>query len=110
MGDVSYVSHNIYMRGWRLRHLSRAREISVASSRKYRNKIREAVFEKYGRACVRCGNILYLQLDHVHPLARTQQERRSKGNTTQELVDALLFPRKYFQILCKSCNLKKRGL
>lgn len=53
-------------------------------------KLRQAVFERDGFRCQKCGSTWKLQADHVHP--------ESKGGaTTMENL----------QTLCKDCNLRK---
>jgi HNH endonuclease len=53
-------------------------------------KLRDAVFERDGYICKKCGSARLLQADHIHP--------ESKGGpTTLENL----------QTLCKKCNLKK---
>jgi 5-methylcytosine-specific restriction endonuclease McrA len=51
---------------------------------------RDAIFDRDGRKCLRCGTSEYLQIDHIVPF--------SKGGTTS---------RENLQTLCKSCNCRK---
>lgn len=53
-------------------------------------KVRQAVYERDGHACVRCGSRDGLTVDHIHP--------HIKGGVS-ELAN--------YQTLCKTCNSKK---
>lgn len=53
-------------------------------------KLRDAVFERDGQKCLRCGSTRQLQADHIFPESKG-------GETTFENL----------QTLCKTCNLKK---
>lgn len=53
-------------------------------------KLREAVFERDGYSCKKCGSQRLLQADHIFPESKG-------GETTMENL----------QTLCQKCNLKK---
>lgn len=55
-----------------------------------RKHLREAVFERDGRACVRCGTTERLTIDHVVPIALGGDNDLSN-----------------LQVLCLSCNTRK---
>ncbi len=87
---------------WTNEHRKQHNIYQKRSAKKYRTKIRELVFQRFGRKCVWCGSIENLELDHVYPLVRNYND------TISEWIGALLFPQKYFQILCRTCNMWKR--
>lgn len=88
-----------YVREWRHRHPEVMRQVN----KKHFDKIRGLVLDTFGRKCVKCGSTeKRLELDRVHPLVRLV-----KRNTISYWIDALVFPKKYFQILCRSCNVEK---
>lgn len=76
-------------------------------SRRHLRKLREALLDKYGRVCKRCGHTdaRVLQIDHVHgggSLDRRSKDRHKYyrtiiADTTGE-----------FQLLCANCNWLKR--
>lgn len=57
-----------------------------------RHEIRQAVFERHGCACLRCGSTQYICLDHIIPVVA--------GGSND--LDNL-------QPLCRSCNSSKGG-
>lgn len=78
-------------------------------------KVKDRVFDMYGRTCVRCafGDVRALQLDHVKNDGYKHRIRRRSGrrvsNTQPSWYDAMKSyqPDKY-QILCANCNWIKR--
>lgn len=52
--------------------------------------MRDEVFARDGRACVKCQSILFLALDHIFPVSKG-------GPTTVENL----------RVLCRSCNSRK---
>jgi 5-methylcytosine-specific restriction endonuclease McrA len=74
----------------------------LENARNHSRHLRSLVFQRIGRRCKWCGAISNLTLDHVYPIVRSGYR-----NTLSEWKDALLFPRRYFQTLCRSCNSSK---
>jgi 5-methylcytosine-specific restriction endonuclease McrA len=96
------------MRRWIATNPAKWRRIHNKAASKYRRKIREQVFIRYGRVCVFCGKRSQLELDHVLGAGKSQAERRAKGSAVQEWKEAIAASPGIFQILCRECNLKKR--
>jgi len=97
------VAHPEYRKGWLLAHPKYFYEWNMAR----RSALKELVLQRFGRVCVRCGSTEHLELDHIWPLVRAG----GHGDPVPEWAGGLVFPKKYFQILCHRCNIRKmRGL
>lgn len=73
--------------------------------REKQEKVKRAVFEKYGNKCECCGlsNIWFLTIDHVHNDGA--EERRRIGGSTAVLRKLYREPRSdRYQLLCFNCN------
>lgn len=55
-------------------------------------KLRRAVFDKYGMTCMKCGSCKELHVDHIKPKSKYPK---------------LAYKFTNLQILCKRCNYKK---
>lgn len=77
-----------------IRATNRTATITIDDTRKDRRRIskevRNAVWIRDGAACVECGSQVYLEFDHVIPVAK------GGGNTVNNI-----------QLLCRGCNGKK---
>lgn len=76
-------------------------------SKQYRERMRELVFNHYGRRCVCCGedNIKFLSIDHMDGNGR--KHRIKINNHIHVWLVKNNFP-KEFQVLCYNCNCGKR--
>lgn len=63
-----------------------------------REDVRNAVFTKDGNACVSCGSISNLQVDHIVSVYRCAKN---------EIEITFLNRQENLQTLCRSCNSKK---
>lgn len=61
-----------------------------ANRPKIPDELRQAVYDRDGRACLHCGATEHLSLDHIHPFSR------GGGDTFENL-----------QTLCQPCNSRK---
>ncbi|MCK9602245.1 MAG: hypothetical protein M0R06_24590 [Sphaerochaeta sp.] len=98
--------YNAQSRAYYQRHLETERMRKRAYAKKYRNKIKELMFQIYGHECACCGekNLKFLTLDHVNGDGRIDLKRL--GNQISILKDAVERPDKSkYQILCYNCNL-----
>lgn len=75
---------------------------------KHRQKTRVAIFNHYGNECAHCGSTENLELDHINNDGKIHREREGieTGTDTYYWIVRNRFP-EGFQILCKSCNLRK---
>lgn len=76
---------------------------------RYAIRLREKIFENYGKKCFLCNedNIIFLSVDHIDESG--SKHREEIGNSSKclyQFLDKNNFP-KGFQILCHNCNLKK---
>lgn len=96
-----------YMRAWKK---SNSEKVNIINQ-KYRRKLREAIFNKYGRFCQSCGaKEKELELDHIYNDAFNKTadlSRHGRLGIIAEWQDALRDTTGRFQILCKKCNLAK---
>jgi len=79
--------------------------------RKYRSKLKTAVYELLGNKCVHCGfsDIRALQIDHING-GGNKEVRKVSGNYYKFLLtDIPNNPEKY-QTLCANCNWIKRSI
>lgn len=90
-----------------------------ARGKKYRDNLKEKVYDHYGRTCVCCGEIemIFLTLDHINNDGAAHR-RKIIGNNRR---DGACGPQTYrwiiknnfpnsFQVLCLNCNwAKSRG-
>ena len=65
-------------------------KLSEGNSRHIPRDVRQRVWQRYGGRCAECSDTMYLEFDHIIPVARG-------GSNTDANV----------QLLCRRCNLKK---
>lgn len=93
---LQFVGCQMESRAWYEWHWARGLKLYKVEGYKprYRKRIaddlRTAVYERDGWACLHCGSVESLTLDHIHPYSRG-------GEDTLENL----------QTLCRSCNSKK---
>lgn len=92
---------------WRTKNAKRWREIATASLRRRAARIRELVFDAYGRKCACCGEKeqAFLCIDHVNGGGNAHRREIGRGGLYPWLVKNK-FP-KGFQTLCHNCNFAK---
>lgn len=74
-----------------------------------RDRLREEIFERYGRECLRCGfnaDPNALQIDHI--VGGGRKERKSLGPYPLSLRVRDAVNSGLYQILCANCNVIKR--
>ena len=88
---------------WQKGNPSKMREYRAAD----RRKLKDRVFDYYGRSCVCCGEVRqeFLTIDHVDGGGR--EHRRKINNDLYRWLVKKTFP-KGFQVLCMNCNFAKR--
>jgi hypothetical protein len=76
--------------------------------RKYRESIRDAVFDHYGRTCACCGEdeIRFLTIDHKNGGGRKHRAEVGRGADFHRWLRDNGFPPE-FQTLCYNCNCAK---
>lgn len=86
---------------------------NVAAGRKYRDRLRNTVFDHYGHACACCETTERLTIDHIHGDGAQQRLEMfgptQHGGQTHRFYAWLIkqnFP-EGFQVLCRSCNRSK---
>ena len=92
------------MRSLRKKHPEKYR----SQSRKSKARLKEQVFDKYGRKCVRCGfdDVRALTLDHVLNNGSDERaEHGERGVYRRALLDAHTSE---YQTLCMNCQFIKR--
>lgn len=77
----------------------------------YYDKVRELVFNHYGKACACCGedNELFLTIDHINNDGHTESvtaKKRDSGRTMYARIIRMGYPIT-FQTLCMNCNFGK---
>lgn len=86
------------------------------ANKRYRDKLRDTVFEHYGKVCACCGEHRYtmLHIDHInnngneHRSTISNGKRRSaSGSETYRWIIKNGFPND-LQVLCANCNDSKR--
>ena len=92
---------------YRLKHPEKSREWRRIGSKRYRAKLRDAVFAHYGLRCECCGESepAFLSIDHVNGGGR--RHVLSIGNTLYFWLVKNHFP-PGFRTLCMNCNFAKR--
>lgn len=92
---------------WRENHKDIVSKRNVSYSKQYRDKMRELVFNHYGRKCICCGenNIKFLTIDHIDGDGR--KHRIKIHNHIHIWLVNNNFPNE-FQVLCYNCNCGKR--
>lgn len=79
-----------------------------SGSRRYANRIRQAVLEKFGVKCNKCGfsDWRALQIDHVN--SGGLEERKQYKNRTKYHRAVLADATGKYQLLCANCNQIKK--
>jgi len=72
----------------------------------YGPRLRDIIFDHYGRECIYCGATDNLQCDHVN--GDGKQHKRNKPKWHREII-AAGFPADC-QVLCKQCNTAKQDM
>lgn len=88
---------------WRNKNKEKLTKLYKKYKKKYDLKMKNQVFEYYGRECVCCGesNIKFLSIDHINGKG-TKHRKKIKIKIYKWLIDNN-FP-KGFQTLCFNCN------
>lgn len=102
---VSPESRREYHRRWYQKHKGTERQRSAQAGRDFYWKIRNAVFDKLGGKCSRCGfeDRRALQIDHINGGGKKEIKRG-----WQWVKKALDENNQDYQILCANCNWIKR--
>lgn len=82
--------------------------IKLINNRCYQ-KLRDDIFNHYGRACTCCGenNIKFLCIDHINGGGNKHREKvGGSGSKTYQWLRKNNYP-KGFQVLCHNCNMAK---
>ncbi len=85
------------------------KQVSYLSGARY--KARQAVLDKFGRVCNKCGftDERALQIDHVHGGGRAERNGKRQTTTVMAFLRRVLADRDgEFQLLCANCNWIKR--
>ena len=90
------------------RWYTRNKKKAYAHSRRYILKLREDIYEKYGKVCVRCGfsDRRALQIDHVRGNGRAHRATFKNDYSYYRFVRD--DETGMFQMLCANCNSIKR--
>lgn len=102
--DAAYRDRNrVTIRADRRAWHAANRERSLAHSKKYARKIREAVLAAYGGKCACCGEVAYefLTIDHINGGGR--KHRSEVGFNICRVLHREGFPPGY-RVLCWNCN------
>jgi hypothetical protein len=77
------------------------------------HKLKQLVFDNYGRVCVWCGerHIEFLSIDHINDDGNIHRKNIShNGGNQQKMYRDIIsegFPKDRYQILCYNCNMAK---
>lgn len=101
---------------WRQADPDLRRERDRQSGLKYRQRLRDAVFDHYGHACACCETTERLTIDHINGDGATHRQEilgaaGLHGGQSPRFYAWLIrqnFP-EGFQVLCRSCNRSKGG-
>jgi 5-methylcytosine-specific restriction endonuclease McrA len=74
----------------------------------YRARLRAKAIEIYGGKCAKCGTLDGLVIDHIAGDGDEHRRREASAKTISEWLRAHKYP-PGFQVLCQSCNIKKRN-
>lgn len=82
--------------------------LCAAKSKRYRDTLRHACLDKYGRQCARCGidDARVLQIDHIAGAGSI--ERRELRYRAKYYATILADATGKYQLLCANCNWIKR--
>lgn len=99
------------------KHRQQEKENGYPRGKVYRNKLRQACFDHYGRECVCCGETeeAFLTLDHINNDGSEHRKKmgssRGSGTRMKQWLVSNNFPEEYqIQVLCANCNLAKEIL
>lgn len=85
------IYRHYYLNFYKIKNLESIEPRKIAQQFIGRKKIREFILKRDNRKCLKCGNTLKLQLDHIIPISKGGENKLSN-----------------LQTLCNSCNSKKR--
>lgn len=91
-----FFARKLAQRTWRATH-----------QKAYRARLRAKAIEIYGGKCATCGTLDGLVIDHINGDGDEHRRREASAKTISEWLRAHKYP-SGFQVLCQSCNLKKR--
>lgn len=81
-----------------------------ANNRRYQQKLRKDVIERYGGRCICCGEVelVFLAIDHINGGgSKHRREVAGFGSQFYRWLRDNDFP-EGFQVLCHNCNFAKR--
>ena len=84
-------------------------------NRAYVARARLKLIKEFGGHCARCGSadVSVLEFDHIHNDGmlekRTQNKNYGRSNGGRSTLAKVKKDRTKFQLLCKTCNIKKRN-
>lgn len=89
---------------WKKRHPDRVRQYSDT----HREKVRNLIFDHYGRVCVCCGEdeIIFLSIDHIDGGGNHHRREVGSGSEMYQWLVNTNFP-EGFQVLCYNCQMGK---
>lgn len=92
---------------WKKNHPKRMSEIHSRAAREYYRRHRDAVLEKLGGKCARCGidDRRVLCIDHVHGGGTKEFRELGAAKLMKKVLDD---ENGEYQILCHNCNWIKR--
>lgn len=103
-------NHQEKMREYGAKWRSTHPEANLARIRDYKEKMKNLVFDHYGRACKCCGESRpqFLSMDHIHGGGNKHRRESRLTNSTDLFLWIVRhgFP-STFQVLCHNCNLAK---
>lgn len=99
--------HAKVVKAWREKNPDKIHKVSDEWRRDYYRQHRDAVFEKLGRKCVRCGidDQRVLCIDHVHGGGTKESRALGLIKLMKKVLDD---EGGNYQILCHNCNWIKR--
>jgi hypothetical protein len=96
-------------REWRKNNPEKAKIARKKNYQKYRQKIKQEVFNHYGNKCACCGekNIIFLTIDHINNDGKIHR-KKVKTRNFYDWLRARNYNVKGLQTLCWNCNVGKR--
>jgi hypothetical protein len=93
----------------RERNPEKVRQQRKEAHARYRARLRAAVFEAYGNACVCCGESTpeFFTIDHINGDGAAHRRSLGSGGYFYVWLKRQGFPQDNFQLLCFNCNCAK---